>query len=54
VQPPRKPQKAKWYRSPWLWAAVGAVAATAVILPFTIDGGGAQGTATVRPGGFTW
>jgi hypothetical protein len=31
------PRPARWYQKPWLWAIVGAAAATAIALPFAID-----------------
>jgi hypothetical protein len=35
LPPPTRPTR--WYKSPWLWAAVGVVVTSAVLLPFTVD-----------------
>jgi hypothetical protein len=51
VAPP--PRRARWWRSPWLWAAVGAVATAAVVLPLTLGDDG-SGDASVRPSGWSW
>lgn len=42
-----------WYRSKWTWAAAGAVAATAVLLPFVLADGGSD-EVVIRPSGVPW
>jgi len=32
-----------WYRRPWFWAAVGVVATSAALLPFTLESDRANG-----------
>ena len=39
-----------WYRTPWLWGVAGAVAASAILIPFVIDAG-EPGGFDVRPSG---
>jgi hypothetical protein len=48
------PPKQRWWKSPWLWAGIGAAAAAAVILPLTIGGDGGGDDATLRPTGWRW
>jgi hypothetical protein len=48
-----RPEKKRWYRSPWLWAAVGAAATAAIVLPLTV-GGDDGDSATLRPSGWSW
>ncbi len=41
---PRSSRSTPWYKRPWFWAVAGVVATSAVLLPFTLEGG--------RPTGF--
>jgi hypothetical protein len=45
-----------WWRSPWLWAGVGAAVATAIVLPFALssEDSSSGGQVVVRPTGWTW
>ena len=45
------PRRTRWYQSRWLWAAAGAAATAAIVLPFTIGDGG-DDRAVVRPTGW--
>jgi len=45
-----EPEPRRWYKEPWLWAAVGAAVATVVILPLTV-GGNDAGAFSVEPTG---
>jgi hypothetical protein len=44
------PPASPWYKHPLFWGAVGVAVTAAILLPFTIDDGGANGF-DVRPGG---
>lgn len=35
LPPPSRPRR--WYKSPWLWTAVGVVVTSAILIPFTVD-----------------
>ncbi|MGN6107580.1 MAG: hypothetical protein ACTHU0_20895 [Kofleriaceae bacterium] len=41
--------RAPWYRSPWVWAAAGAAAASAVLIPLAVTRTGTAPDVTVRP-----
>lgn len=43
-----------WYRSPWLWAAAGALVASAVLIPIAANRGGDVPEVVVRPEGVRW
>jgi hypothetical protein len=45
-----------WWHSPWVWAGVGAVVATAIVLPIALASGdsSSSGDVIVRPSGWTW
>ncbi len=47
---PAPPTRERWYRSRWVWAAGGAVAAAALIVPLAVRDGG-PGDRVVRPTG---
>lgn len=51
LAPPAAPERGPWYRSRWAWAAAGAVAASAILIPLTLGRGGEDPSVTVRPTG---
>jgi hypothetical protein len=50
LAPPPPPVKGPWYRSRWVWAAAGAVAASAILIPLAARADGNAPSVTVRPG----
>lgn len=53
LQPEARPARTAWYRSRWVWAAAGVVAASAVLLPLALqDDGPAE--VVIRPSGAPW
>lgn len=54
LTPPSPEPTAPWYRSRWTWAAIGAVAASAILIPIAVTrSGGATAEVTVAPTGKT-
>lgn len=52
LTPPRP--AARWYRSRWLWAAGGAAAVAAVLVPVLLTGDSGDRRVVVRPTGLPW
>lgn len=48
---PPRPEPRRWTRSPWLWAAVGAAAATLIVLPIALTQGGESDNLDLHLGG---
>ena len=48
---PTAPEQGPWYRSRWVWAAAGAAAASAILIPLAARGDGSAPSVTVRPSG---
>jgi hypothetical protein len=44
-------EKPPWYRNHWVWAAAGAVAASAILIPLAARGDGSAPSVSVRPNG---
>lgn len=51
LAPPPPADRGPWYRSRWVWAAAGAVAASAILIPLAARGDGSAPSVTVRPDG---
>jgi len=51
LAPPPPEVKPPWYRSRWAWAAAGAVAASAILIPLAVRGDGSAPSVGVRPSG---
>jgi hypothetical protein len=51
LAPPPPLEKPPWYRSRWVWAAAGAAAASAILIPLAARSDGSAPTVTVRPTG---
>lgn len=52
LAPPALPSTTPWYRSRWMWAAGGAVIASAILIPFLVaNDGGEVPQVIVRPQG---
>jgi hypothetical protein len=49
LAPPEKPVAQAWYRSRWVWAAAGVVAASAILIPFAARSSGEAPRVDVRP-----
>jgi len=56
VPAPAPGERSRWWKSPWLWAGVGAAVATAIVLPIALSqsDGASSGDVTVQPSGWTW
>lgn len=54
LTPPVVVRAQPWYRSPWLWAAAGALAASAILIPIAANRGGDVPEVVVRPEGVRW
>jgi hypothetical protein len=48
---PPPSDRGPWYRSRWAWAAAGAIAASAILIPLAATAEGSASSVTVRPGG---
>jgi hypothetical protein len=48
---PPAPEQGPWYRARWVWAAAGAAAASAILIPLAARGDGSAPSVTVRPSG---
>jgi hypothetical protein len=51
LAPPPPAERLPWYQSRWTWAAAGAVAASAILIPLAVASGGSAPTVNVRPSG---
>lgn len=56
LAPPAPPAKDAWYKSRWVWAAVGGAVAAAIILPLALSNDGETPPVTAKPdfGGDPW
>lgn len=51
LAPPSPAEKLPWYQSRWMWAAAGAAAVSAILIPLAVTSGGSAPTVSVRPSG---
>jgi hypothetical protein len=51
LAPPPPAEKTPWYKSRWTWAAAGAAAASAILIPLAVTSDGSAPSVTVRPSG---
>jgi len=49
-----RPAQRPWWRSPWLWAGVGAAVTAAVLIPFAVSTDDSHDTIPLRPLGWSW